>query len=119
MWAWMCKSLKGQRSTSGPYHYLIDEGRPYDIHALFKRLVRVLEQITICSLDDELEKVIKSDFNPNTRSVFSYRGELRKAVKELHDLCERLPENGGNTLPDSFVKSRLVRAARQILSTSL
>ena len=30
--------------------YFIDEVKAYDIAALFKRLVRVLEQITICSL---------------------------------------------------------------------
>ena len=63
MWGWLTKSLKGNRATVGPYHYLVDEVKVYDIAALFKRLVRVLEQITICSLDDELEKVIKLDFN--------------------------------------------------------
>ena len=52
MWNWLVKSLKGNRSTVGPYHYLVDEVKPYDVYALFKRLVRVLEQITICSLDD-------------------------------------------------------------------
>ena len=46
--------------------------------------------------------------------MFSYLGDLRKAIKKLHDLCERLPLNGRITLPDSYVKSRLVRAARQV-----
>ena len=32
--------------------------KPYDISYLFKRLCQVLEQVTIGSLDDELEAVI-------------------------------------------------------------
>jgi len=114
MWAWITKSLKGTRPSVGPYHYLIDEVKAYDIAALFKRLVKVLEQITICSLDDELEKVLSVAFDPNKQNVFSYLGELRKAIKGLHDLNERLPMNGRIVLPDAFVKSKLIRAARQV-----
>jgi hypothetical protein len=86
----------------------------YDIGLLFKRLVEVLEQITICSLDDELENVIKMDYNPQKQNVFSYLGDLRKAVRRLHELGERLPESGRIELPDSYIRSRLVRAARQV-----
>jgi len=114
MWAWITKSLKGTRPSVGPYHYLIDEVKAYDIAALFKRRVKVLEQITICSLDDELEKVLSVAFDPNKQNVFSYLGELRKAIKGLHDLNERLPLNGRIVLPDAFVKSKLIRAARQV-----
>ena len=92
----------------------MDELPIYDIFALFKRLVEVLEQITICSVDEELELVIKMDYNPLKQNVFSYLGDLRKAIKRLHDVCERLPVDGRITLPDSYVKSRLVRAARQV-----
>jgi hypothetical protein len=86
----------------------------YDIGLLFKRLVEVLEQITICSLDDELENVIKMDYNPQKQNVFSYLGDLRKAVRRLHELGERLPVSGRIELPDSYIRSRLVRAARQV-----
>ena len=48
MWAWLTKSLKGTRTAVGPYYYIIDEVQAYDIAALFGRLVKVLEQITIC-----------------------------------------------------------------------
>ena len=91
--------------------------KAYDIAALFKRLVKVLEQITICSLDDELEKVLSVAFDPNKQNVFSYLGELRKAIKGLHDLNERLPLNGRIVLPVAFVKSKLIRAARTYLQT--
>ena len=94
--------------------HLVDEVPIYDIFALFKRLVEVLKQITICSVDDELELVIKMDYNPSKQNVFSYLGDLRKAIKRLHDVCERLPVDGRINLPDSYVKSRLVRAARQV-----
>ena len=114
MWSWITKSLKGNRAAVGPYHYLVDEVKAYDIAALFKRLVGVLEQITICSLDDELEKVLTVVFDPSKQNVFSYLRELRKAIKGLHDLNERLLQNHRIVLPDAFVKSRLIRAAKQV-----
>ena len=96
LWNWIVRSLRGNRSSTGAFHYLVDEVPIYDIFALFKRLVEVLEQITICSVDDELELVIKMDYNPSKQNVFSYLGDLRKAIKRLHDVCERLP------WPDQF-----------------
>jgi transposase InsO family protein len=114
LWSWLIRSLRGNKATPGPYHYLVDEVQMYDISLLFKRLVDVLEQITICSLDDELECVIKMDYKPQSQNIFSYLGDLRKAIKRLHDLNERLPEGGGIVLPDSYVRSRLIRAARQV-----
>ena len=54
------------------------------------------------------------DYNPQKQNVFSYLGDLRKAIKRLHELGERLPESGRINLPDSYVRSRLVRAARQV-----
>jgi transposase InsO family protein len=114
MWSWMVRSLRGNKTNIGPFHYLVDEVQMYDIALLFKRLVEVLEQITICSLDDELENVIKMDYNPQKQNVFSYLGDLRKAIKRLHELGERLPIEGRIVLPDSYVRSRLVRAARLV-----
>jgi len=108
------RSLRGTRSTPGPYHYLIDEIQVYDISYLFKRLVDVLDQITICSLDDELEIIIKMDYKPQTQNIFSYLGDLRKAIKRLNDINERLPIAGRIILPDSYVRSRLIRAARMV-----
>ena len=61
LWTWVTKSLRGNRPAPAPYHYLVDEVDMYDISRLFKRSVHVLEQITICSLDDELEEIIKMD----------------------------------------------------------
>jgi hypothetical protein len=114
LWSWMVRSLRGNRTTPGPYHYLVDEVQTYDISYLFKRLIDVLEQVTICSLDDELEAIIKMDFKPSTQNIFSYLGELKKAIKKLNDINDRLPEEGRIILPDSYVRSRLIRAARQI-----
>ena len=114
MWNWMVRSLRGNRPSPGPYHYLIDEIQMYDISYLFKRLFDVLDQITICSLDDELEIIIKMDYKPQTQNIFSYLGDFRKAIKRLNDINDRLPEGGRIILPDSYVKSRLIRAARQV-----
>ena len=74
----------------------------------------MLEQITICSLDDELEIIIKLDFKPKSQSIFSYYSELRKAVNHLHDMNESLPEGARIVLPDAYLRGRLIRAARQV-----
>ena len=86
----------------------------YDISYLFKRMVDVLEQITICSLDDKLEDVIKMDYKPSKQNIFSYLGDLKRAIKKLNDINERLPAAGRIVLSDSYVRSRLIRAARQV-----
>ena len=114
LWNWIVRSLRGNRTSPGPFHYLVDEIQMYDISYLFKRLVDVLDQITICSLDDELEIIIKMDYKPQTQNIFSYLGDLRKAIKRLNAINERLPAEGRIMLPDSYVRSRLIRAARQV-----
>ena len=114
LWSWMVRSLRGNKPAPGPYHYLVDEVQTYDISYLFKRLIDVLEQVTICSLDDELEAIIKMDFKPASQNIFSYLGELKKAIKRLNDINDRLPQEGRIVLPDSYIRSRLVRAARQV-----
>jgi len=73
-------------------------------------LIRILS--VLC--DDELEIIIKMDYKPQTQNIFSYLGDLRKAIKRLNAINERLPEEGRIILPDSYVRSRLVRAARQV-----
>ena len=113
-WSWLVRGLRGSKSVPGQYYYLVDEVQRYDIQYLFKRLCQVLEQVTICSLDDELEAVIKLDYKPQTHTIFTYYAELRKAVKRLHDVNDRLPESARIVLPDSYLRSRLVRAARQV-----
>ena len=100
-----------QQIRPGPYHYLVDEVQTYDISYLFKRLI---EQVTICSLDDELELIIKMDFKPTSQNICSYLGELKKSIKKLDDINERLPAEGRIVLPESYVRSRLIRAARQV-----
>ena len=42
MWSWITRSLRGNRQSAGPYHYLLDEVQMYDISHLFKRLINVL-----------------------------------------------------------------------------
>jgi hypothetical protein len=113
-WAWFVRALRGPKTAAGPYYYLVDEVQRYDIAYLFKRLCQVLEQVTICSLDDELEGVIKLDFKPQTQNIFAYYADLRKAVKRLHDVNDRLPESARVVLPDAYLRSRMVRAARQV-----
>ena len=43
LWNWIIRSLRGNRPSPGPFHYLVDEIQMYDISYLFKRLVDVLD----------------------------------------------------------------------------
>ena len=114
MWSWMLKCLHGQKSMPGPYYYITQQCTPYDISFLFKRLLDVLETVTICSLDDEVYNVTHLDFDPTKQDLFSYLEDLRRAVRRLGDLNERLPDEGRVILSETYIRSRLVRAARQI-----
>ena len=73
-----------------------------------------METVTICSLDDEVYTVTHMDFDPATQDLFAYLEDLRKAMRRLDDLNERLPHNARVTFPPSHLRSRLVRAARQL-----
>ena len=54
------------------------------------------------------------EFNPKVQDLFSYIEDLRRAIRRLNDLNERLPKEGRVELTETYVRSRLVRAARQI-----
>ena len=106
-----CAISSRQSPHSGPIP-LFGQRNPDVRHQL--PIQKMLDQITICSLDDELENIIKMDYKPQSQNIFSYLGDLRKAIKRLNDINERLPDTGRIILPDSYIRSRLVRAARQV-----
>ena len=114
LWSWFVKCLHGPKSTPGPYFYLTNQVPVYDISQLFKRLSQVLETVTICSLDDEVYSVTHLDFNPSSQDLFGYVEELRIAMTRLQQINDKLPEEGRVVLSETYVRSRVVRAARQI-----
>jgi hypothetical protein len=114
LWSWLLKCLYGPKTNPGPYYYLVDQVMVYDICHLFTRLTEIIETVTICSLDDEVYNVTHLEFDPATQNIFGYLEDLRRANQRLNDLNERLPVEGRVILSDSYVRSRLVRAARQI-----
>ncbi len=77
-------------------------------------MTEVIETITICSLDDEVYNVTHLDFDPSVHDLFGYVEELRRALRKLSDLNERLPEEGRVVLSEAYIRSRVVRAARQM-----
>src|SRR4029078_10916160 len=109
MWTWISRCLYGPKTQPGPYYYLTHQCKMYDISYLFKRLWEVMETVTICSLDDEVNAVTTLEFDPNKQDLFGYLEELRRAVRRLNDLNERLPAAGRVILSDNYVRSRLVR----------
>ena len=114
MWSWIVKCLSGGRAIPGPYYYLVSQVPVYDISGLFKRLMEVIETVTICSLDDEVYNVTHLDFDPSRQDIFGYLEELRKAVRRLAELNEKLPKKGRVEFSEAYIRSRLVRAARQV-----
>ena len=114
LWAWLTKCLQGTQSQPGPYYYLIHQCMTHDVSHLFKRLVEVIEVVTICSLDDEVYNVTHLEFNPDVQDLFGYMEDLRRAMRRLKDLNDRLPEEGRVLFSETYLRSRLVRAARQV-----
>ena len=114
MWSWIVKCLQGPKSIPGPYFYLISQVSVYDISHLFKKLMEIIETVTICSLDDEVYNVTHLEFDPSSQNIFGYLEDLRKSIVRLNDLNERLPEEGRVIFSEAYVRSRLIRAARQV-----
>ena len=69
--------------------------------------------MTICSLDDEVTKISELKFNPSNQDLFTYLGDLRKAIRALDDVNIRLPPESRVVLGEAYLRGRLVRAARQ------
>ena len=76
--------------------------------------MEVIEAVTISSLDDEVYNVTHLDFDSLSQDIFGYLEELQKAERKLSDLNEKLPKVGRVTFSDAYIRSRLVRAARQV-----
>ena len=78
-----------------------------------------METVTICSLDDEVFNVTHLEFDPSKQDLFTYLEDLRRAVRRLDDLNERLPAAGRVVLTDNYIRSRLIRAAGRYLFIAL
>lgn len=113
-WTWFVSALHGPGTTPGPFYYLTKQMPMYDIAHLFKKLYKQLEVITICSLDDEVYGVTHLDFDPNKQDLFAYIEDLRRAMRRLEDLNERLPDHGRVIFSEAYLRTRLIRAARQV-----
>ena len=117
LWSWVLKCLEGPKGSSKPWFYLTHQCTIYDISYLFKRLWEVMETVNLCSLDDEVYTVTHLEFDPSKQDLFGYLEDLRRAVRRLDDLNERLPEEGRVIMSNTFVRSRLIRAARKLPCT--
>jgi hypothetical protein len=114
LWGWMVKSLFGQRTTPGPYYYLVDEVAHSDVAALYQQLIRVIDTPTMVSQADDLAAVFLYPFDPRSQDIFNYYGEIKKLVRRVHDLNPLLPEGSKIILPDTVVRALLLRAMKLI-----
>lgn len=114
LWHWMVKSLHGPRPAPGPYHYLLEEVAHSDVAALYQQLIRVIDTPTMVSQADDLAAVFQYTFNPQSQDIFNYYGEIKKLVRRVHDLNDRLPAECRILLPDTIVRALLLRAMRQV-----
>ena len=51
---------------------------------------------------------------PATRAIFGYFEDLRRALARLNDFNDRIPEAGRVLLSETYIRSKLIRAARQL-----
>ena len=114
LWAWMVHCLHGPKTTPGLYYYVSNQIEVYDISGLFKRLAEIMDVVSICSLDDEVYNVTHLDFDQSKHDLFGYVEELRIAIQRLADVNSKLPEEARVTLSETYIRSRIVRAARVI-----
>ena len=113
LWSWMSKSLCHVNGSPGPFHYLIDEVKTYDVANLFKQLERVIDMPTILSQADELDAVLAINIK-TSGSIFQMHTDLNIAIKRLHDMNESVGEESRITIPDSFVRARLIKGMRGV-----
>ena len=113
LWAWMLKSLQGQKAAPGPYFYLVEEVIQYDVAGLFAELVRVIDQPTIVSQAVELDGLFSLQCK-SSQDVFSYLTEVKRHVKKVHSMNISLPENCRIIIPDAFIRARLIQCISQI-----
>jgi hypothetical protein len=87
----------------------------YDVAGLFMKLGKILDVLTICTLDDEVHAVTSLEFNPSKQDIFAYAQELLRAISVLNETNKKLPDEAHRVvLSDMYIRTRLVRAARKV-----
>jgi hypothetical protein len=112
-WAWFVAALLGPTLAPGPYFYLTRQVPIYDLGGLFMKLSKILDVLTICTLDDEVNAVTSLEFNPSKQDIFSYAQDLLRAIAVLNETNARL-DGAGVVLSDTYIRTRIVRAARKV-----
>ena len=105
------KALKGGTAVAGPFHYLTESVSAYDVAGLFSELV-VIDSPTILSQAVALGDVFALQCKP-PQDIFGFLTELRRNVQKVHNMNNVLPENCRITIPDSFLRARIL----QVLTT--
>ena len=114
MWTWMLKCLFGPGTSPGNLFYLTKQVMVNDIANLYSKLSQILDRVTICSLEEEVHKVTHLEFNPQKQELLSYVTDLRRAIRRLNDVNEKLRDGSRIIFSDAYVKIKLLRAARTL-----
>jgi hypothetical protein len=111
LWAWICKALAGPNPArqEGPYHYLTTKVEQYDVGALYKELVRVIDTPTVLSHAHELDALFTIAYKPG-QEIFAYLADIQKQMKRVNDMNNVLQEDDQIHIPDSFVRAKLMMA---------
>ena len=57
LWTWLVLSLQGTGNTPGPFYYLTKQVEVFDIAGLYVKLTAIMDVVTICSLEDEVNAI--------------------------------------------------------------
>ena len=114
MWTWMLKSLHGPGSQPNSFFYLTKQCVINDVQHLFSKLSQILDRVTICSLEEEVHKVTHMEFNPSKQDLLAYVTDLRRAIRRLDDVNDKLSDGSKIKFSDAYVKIKLLRAVRSL-----
>jgi hypothetical protein len=114
MWTWLVMSLQGTGTTPGPFYYLTKQVEIFDIAGLYGKLSAIMEVVTICTLEDEVNAVSNMEFDPTKQDIFSYVQDLKRAMEVLEETNKKLQEGDRVIFSDMYVRTRIIRAARRV-----
>jgi hypothetical protein len=111
LWNWICKALAGPNPArqEGPYHYLTTKVEQYDLAALYRELVRVIDTPTVLSHAHELDALFTITYKPG-QEIFAYLADIQKQMKRVNDMNHVLKEEDPIHIPDTFVRAKLMMA---------
>jgi hypothetical protein len=108
-WGWFEQCLRGPGAVPGPYHYLTTQVVRLDVAALYKKIAKIVDKPTIISHSETLNRVFSLEYRTG-QDLFMYLGQLRSAVKAVHDRNREMPQHCEVKIPDAIIRAKIIQA---------